>query len=768
MKALRLLTCVAASAAMLTQLATANVLSGQVKDPSGKPLSDVQVVIPAVQRGARTDASGAYKVDDVPPGSYVVEFRSLSYPMVTQQADLSKGDETLDVAVSGSPLALVPITISAAPKPQSTLTTPATVTVVEGRQLEKQKGQSVMAAIANEPGVSLISEGPTVLKPVIRGLSSQNIVVAEDGVRSESFAWGNEHAPEIDAMGTQSIEVLRGPNSLLYGSDALGGVISVNHAELPNAHLGAGALAGKATVDVESVNKSLGQGVLLSGAQGDWGWRSDFTQRVAGNYRTPGNGTVPNTGEHEANGSGAAIVRKDWGSLGFDYSRFTKRVELQNVDAPGYPDTALNDVEYQVLNHDHGSVRATVNTSPAQLEVITGYDRSDRNEYDQPQAPDNAPTLHWIQTNYTADVKAHHAPLGPVQGTIGFSGLRRVEQSIGTSHLTPGYNENTLGEYIYEELPLGKLTLSAGVRGDQTHFDVGGDDLIGADTILTPVAKQTLNYSAVTGALGAVYHVTEPLAFAVNVGRGYRNPIPFELFAFGEHEGEHVFQVGNASLSPELSWNTDASVRWASERLKGELGVFRNYLHDYIYGTYLPESNSTVTALRGAGVTDPVVQTAQSNATIQGVDFALTGAPLDWLTLKAAGSLVRGYNDNYVDNTLPNHNLPHVPADSMTAGAEVHERALGGLREPYFGMDAHLVRPQRRTGPEDIGTPGYALFGLRTGTEFLVANNRVSLDLGVDNLLDKGYIDYNSLTKFANIQNPGRNVYARVSVPFGS
>jgi iron complex outermembrane recepter protein len=663
---------------------------------------------------------------------------------------------------------LTPITISAKPQPSSTLTTPASVTVVEGRQLDRQKGQAIMSSIENEAGVHVIQQGTSVAKPVIRGLSGQSIVVVEDGVRSEALQWGNEHGPDIDPIAVERIEILRGANSLLYGSDALGGVISVSHAELPNARLGAGAFAGKAVADVQSVNKSVGHGLTLSGAQGDWGWRTNLSQRSAGNYRAPGQGEIPNTGSKEIGGNGEVGIRKDWGSLAVEYGRFDRRLELQNPGAPGYPSAPLNKQVYQLIRHDNAVVRADVMTQPARLEMIAGFDRANRAEVDAPASPDAVPELHWIQTNYTLDLKAHHAAVGPVQGTIGVSGRRRVEESLGVKHLTPGYNENAFGEYVYEEAALGKLTLSAGVRADQTRYNVGRDELVGAATIPTPVAKQKLNFDAVTGAVGAVYRVTEPLAFAVNVGRGFRNPVPFELFAFGQHEGENVFLIGGSGLKPETSLNTDASIRWASEKVKAEVGVFRNHIQNYIYGTYLPEADATVAALRGAGVTDPVVRTVQNKATIQGVDFAASVAACERLTLRASGSLARGYNDNYGDNTLPNHNLPHVPGDHMKIGAEIHARRLAAMHNPYFGADAKLVRPQRRTGPGDLETPGYALAGLRLGTEFLSGVNRVAVDAGVDNLLDKGYIDYNSLVKFSNIRNPGRNVYVRVAVPFGS
>src|SRR4029077_3830891 len=185
------------------------------------------------------------------------------------------------------------------------------------------------------------------------------------------------------------------------------------------------------------------------------------------------------------------------------------------------------------------------------LDITVGYDWLNRKEFDSPDAdlnqadangnspnvvPPPFPHLEWIQSDYTGDVKAHLAPMGPLQGTIGVSGLRRVEQSAGQVHLTPSYNANSVGEFLVEDVPVGKFDFTFGVRGDQSAYNIQADNTIGHDpsngmvaaSDLHPVAAQTLNYSAVSGAFGSVYHITEPFAVAVNIGRGYRNPVPFE------------------------------------------------------------------------------------------------------------------------------------------------------------------------------------------------------------------------------------------------
>ena len=680
-----------------------------------------------------------------------------------------------DVSVSSPVYTLAPITITASPMPKSAWNTPASVSVVEGRQLDRVTSESPMAAIQDQPGVNMIDEGPTVVKPVIRGLNSQDIVVVEDGIRSEAEQWGNEHAPEIDPLGTDRIEIMRGPNSLLYGSDALGGVISINHPDLPNAHLGAGPLSGLFTTMVNSVNNSIGENFEASGASGDWGYHANVSQLQAGNFRNPQDGIVPNTGLEQVSGNGQVGVREDWGSLDADFGKFNKRVELQNPTNP-FP-APFDDLEYQTLQHDHGKVHSTVLSDLANWDLTLGYDRVDRKEFDSPALPpDDLPHLNWIQASYTFDAKAQLAPLGSLQGTLGVSGLRRVEQSLGLVDLTPSYNENGAGEYLVEDLPVGKFDFTVGLRGDQDQYNIQANNDIGIDPDNNlnsphPVTAQTLHYSAVSAAAGGVYHITDPLAFAVNLGRGYRNPVPFELFAYGIHEGAADFLIGNANLSPETSFDTDASLRWASNRVKAEVGIFRNYIHNYIYGVQTGQFFNSATGQFGTTGDLPVETETQGNATVKGVDGAVAVAATDWLTLNTVYNMVRGYNDSGAPDDNTNY-LPHVPADNVLFGADVHRKSLGPISHPYFGVDEKLTASQFRTnGPpvaSGIPTPGYALTDLHTGGEIVVMKNRVTLDAGVQDLFNKGYIDYNSILKEFDIQNPGRNVYVKLSIPFGS
>ncbi|MFI5346359.1 MAG: TonB-dependent receptor [Elusimicrobiota bacterium] len=735
--------------------ARAATVIGSLTDDAGKPLAGVRVAIPALNKGALTDKDGQFVLNDVPNGDYAVEFRKTDYATLSKQAKVTEAGAPLAVTLHESVIDVAPITITAKPQAASTLTTPTSVDVVAGRRLEKQRGQNVMDTIKNEPGVDILTTGATLSRPVVEGLSEQNVVMIEDGVRHEVQPWGIEHAPEIDSLSASRIEVLRGPASLLYGSDALGGVISVFKSDLPAAALGDGPLSGHVLTSYDSMNKSVGTGVVAQGAKGDWGYRGDISQRNSGNEYTP-QGVIPNTGAHELSGDGTLGVKKDWGALTFDYGHFTKYVELQEA-ADG------SDTEFQRLDHDKASIKATIPTALFRYDITAGYDRANRREY---QANDTlnaaTPVVNWIQNNEFLDIKAHHAPIGPLEGTIGLTGWLRNQTSGGPQPLLPTFGENSIGEFLYEELPLGPVSLSAGIRADQTHFSITQmpTDLTGT----TVVPKQSLNYGAVTGAFGAVWHLTEPLSLVANVGRGYRNPIPFELFAYGAHEGTGRFEIGNPGLKAETSINTDAAIRYASAFAHGELMAYHNTINDFIYSE--PASAAAIAAVPAGDNPKnyPVFQNTQGRAVLEGVSLSGDVAATQNLLLNGGLDLTRGRN------TSVNQPLPIIPADRLRFGAELHDKTLGPVVAPYLGANVKYVYQQTRTQQDFPSAPvnSYALVGLTMGGAFNAGLNRLTVDAGVENLMNVGYQDVLNVYRAFGIEMPGRNYFMKVSIPFGS
>src|SRR5215212_7571921 len=217
----------------ITSCVYAQTLTGFVSDKvSGEKLPGVAVYIPDLKTGAITDVAGRYEIKNLPQSKFIVQVKLIGYSTLTSAIDFSKTREknfVLEISAIESPEVVV--TGSAFTSEHTQTSVP--VVPIDKIQIQSVGSSNIIAALAITPGVSDISTGSAVSKPVIRGLGYNRIVVVNEGVRQEGQQWGDEHGIEIDEFGADRIEILKGPSSLLYGSDALGGVINILEPVLP-------------------------------------------------------------------------------------------------------------------------------------------------------------------------------------------------------------------------------------------------------------------------------------------------------------------------------------------------------------------------------------------------------------------------------------------------------------------------------------------------------------------------------------------------------
>jgi iron complex outermembrane receptor protein len=719
-------------------LSYALTLSGAVVDQQNVPLSNVNVTIPALHRGTVTSQDGRFAFPNLPAGVYTVRVTAVGYAAETRTVNLSAGDVTLNVALRVSPIETSGLTVTAKPQPTDALTSPQSVSVVEGRQLDRQRGESLMRAIENSPGVSLYTTGAGIVKPVIRGFTSQRVLVVMDGIRQEGQQWGDEHGPEIDGLDVDRIEVVRGPNSVLYGSDALGGVVNIVKADVPTASGDSAEFGGNLLFDGFSNNRQRAGALSLRGAGRAVGFRANLSGQKATNVTTPTR-RLYNSGTEELNGSGMLGVKGDWGALSVDYAHVGQKLQIHEdpAEEPGA-------TPYQKVGHDRAHLHADLHFPELRLEADGSWQRNNRKEFEEKDAP--GPVLNLVLDTASLDVKGHHQPVGAMFGTVGISVMGQRNRTLAEEQLIPEFDLLNFAGFLYEEVQLKEVSLSAGVRYDARSVDVKANPDLN-------VAAQTRDYSAVTGTAGLVYRAGAPLAFAFNVGRGWRAPTAFELFADGVHEGTVRYEVGDADMRPEVSLNVDLAVRYASHRAQGELSVFQNKINRYIY-------------LSPTGQQDPdsgfeIFLNRQADATLVGAEFSLQAQAADWLVLNAGADFVRGTND------LTDRPLPLIPAHRLKLGARLTKASVGGLKNPYLSVDAKVVAAQGRVDVFETPTGGYRLLDVGLGAEIPVGQRRASIDLAVENLFNRAYVDHLSRYKGYAL-NPGRNFTVKVSLPFGA
>jgi iron complex outermembrane receptor protein len=571
-------------------------------------------------------------------------------------------------------------------------------------------------------------------KPVIRGMTHYRVVTLDNGQRSETQAWGHDHSPNVETATAERVEVIKGPASVLYGSDALGGVVNVIAPPVPDALDGAPFVRGRVgTVYSHNVRGRDGT-VSVEGASGGFGARAALTGRTSGDMRTPV-GLLTNTRNRAAATEGAIGYRGAWGALTARYTGRDERIEIFDdpVSNPGY-------TGFQRIGTHRGAVEATLPLGGARLQASAGYEQNLRREFADADA--TRPDLGLFVRNWSGLLHLHHAPIGPFSGTLGVSGMTSRFANRGSETLIPGSDSRTAAVYAFEQAELGRWRTTFGARVDHRTLATAGDTGIG-------VPAQRLGFAAVTGSVGVLYRLTEPVALVANVARGFRAPAAPDLWANGFHEGTRAFERGNPDLDVETSLNTEAGVRLNASTVTAELTGFVNQVANYIY----------LRPFGTGGAAFDSLQVVQGDARLVGVEARASYRPLSFLTLQLSGDWVRG------DNLTAGVPLTFIPPLRVISGVRVErEGPWRGLRGLYVTASAEHDARQSRLDPRDVAPPGYTLAALGAGFVRLVPRGPVTVDLTLRNLLDVRHRSFMSRYKeFAD--GPGRALVLRLGAP---
>lgn len=712
----------------------AGTLEGRVTG-EGRPLADVRIEVVDLHRHATTDANGHYRLTNLPAGVYQVSFAAIGFRPALRRVTIGDGRLALDVELTPSVVELAALQVTASPVATDALSSPQPLSVMGPEQLRTALKANLGQAVEFQPGLRNLSTGPGIGKPVIRGLSSNRVLVAADGQRLESQQWGDEHGPSLETADLERVEVIRGPASVLYGSDALGGVVNVVRRPLPDA-IGRPAYTRARAAAGFSSNGAGPDGLLaIDGATGHFGFRGMLSGRSAGNVRTP-DGELANSAASAWGGLAAAGVRGSWGSATLEYDGRRERLEIHE-DPEEEPDFT----GYQRVT-DHrlkGTLGLPVGAS-SRFELITGYQRNNRLEFEA--ADDDEVGLGLLSRTWTADGHLHHTA-GRFAGILGVAGLWNTVDKSGEETLVPGSSYGNYGVYGFEQTEFGAWQLSFGLRYDYRRLEVDADDDLDIDA-------QTRTYHAITGNVGLLYRVSEPVAVVLNAGRGYRVPSTFELFSNGVHPGTARFERGNPDLVNESSFNTDLAVRVQTGRVNAELGGFVNLVRDYIYpdpiGQTDPESGL------------PIFDFSQGDARLVGFEAAAELHPSDRVHLRAGADYVHG------QNTTTGQPLSLIPPFRLSYGLR-YEIGGEGAGSAYLDLGGESNARQGRADPDEFVPAGYTLIHAGAGAGLRVGRQAVQIDLTVRNLFDARYAGFLSRYK-AYALDPGRTAVLRVSTGF--
>lgn len=711
-------------------------LSGRVTDASGAPIGDALVRIVEVDRSAVSGVDGHFAFAHLPRGTYRLYVQRLGFRPLMRTITLSEAPAVHDAVLTASLVEISPLQVTAGPHATSALESPLPLGTIEPEALRTGRRPSLGETVAQLPGLRSWSTGSGIGKPTIRGLRSDRVLILAGSQRLENQQWGDEHGPNLDLTDAERIEVIRGPASVLYGSDALGGVVHVLPRPLPTAYDTPPRIGGSAALGFDS-NGRVPEGALaVETAAGGFGVRTRVSGRAADDLSTP-DGTLFNSSATQTAAGGAIAWRGAVGTLGAHYSYDDERIEIHEDPAEDPLATP-----FQKIRDHRARLESAVPLGAGHLEANAGYEENRRQEFEAEDEPD--PALVLRSTSWSGGARWHPDEIGSWHPTIGVSILSTAVRTGGEEVLVPPSDAIDAGVFALANTNAGAFGLSAGVRYDHRDLDVADEPALG-------VAQQTRRYDAITGTAGALWRIAEPLALALNFGSGFRAPSSFDLFANGVHEGTVAFERGNPNLDVERSFNVDLALRGQSERWRGEVGGFVNLVNDFIY------SRPTGTFDPGSGF--EIFDVTQGDARLWGLEAHGEVHPTGPLHVHAAVDYVVG------DNTSLGTPLPWMPPFRALYGVRWEAERAGTFAGWRVALDGESNARQDRLDPSDVATPAYTLAHAGAGMDWAVEGREIGLDVQVRNLIDERYTDFLSRYKLYAIA-PGRNLVVRLTTRF--
>lgn len=763
--------------------------SGKVTDAkTGEPLVGASVYFSDLKTGATTNKDGLFSISNIPQGRHLVEISFIGYATLTEYVDLFqdiKKDFSLSTTVIENREVVV-TGVSAATQQRRAVTP---ITVVKRQDIIKVTATNLIDALSKKPGISQISTGPAVSKPVIRGLGYNRVVVLNDGARQEGQQWGDEHGIEIDEYSVQKVEILKGPASLMYGSDAMAGVINI----LTNVPVAQGTLKGSIISNYQTNNRLRGVGANLAGnSLSGFNWNVYGSYKAAADYENKYDGRVYNSKFREMNFGGYAGVNRSWGYSHLIFSKFNQKLGLiegtRDSDgffvkpvAGGREETVtssdnngtLPGIPWQHIQHTKLVSDNSFNVGNGRLTAVLGYQRNQRMEYGNIDDPSERELYFDLNTG-TYNFAYHFRESNGWRNSIGLNGMVQSNQNKGAEVLIPEYSLFDIGGFWYSQKNWKKLSLSGGIRFDNRSLS-SKEFREGTDVKFSAFDKDFAN---VSGSIGLSYEVSNDLTLKFNVARGFRSPAIAELASNGAHEGTNRYEYGDQQLKSETSLQVDGGMEWNSEHLSVSASLFYNNISNFIFYRKLSNTGGTDSLVEVDGDFLMAFQFDQRRATLSGAEISLDihPHPLDWLHFENSFSFVRARFSEALEGS---RNIPFVPA----------ARLLSDLRGDFFKkgkvfrnvflmleMDATFKQSHPFTGYNtETETPSYTLFNIGTGTDIVSKGKTLfSLYLTAINVGDVAYQNHLSRLKYTDINqatgrmgvfNMGRNFSIKLNVP---
>ena len=713
-----------------------NSISGTVTDLRNQPLKGVAVYISELSKGTSTDENGKYLFSNLPNRNLKISFTLMGFGVQNKTVSSALKETTLNILLEETIFEMDEIIVSTAfNKIQS-----QNVMKVEHesiKNLQRKGTATLIEGLATIPGVSQVSTGTSIGKPVIRGLSGNRVLIYSQGVRIENQQFGDEHGLGLNDSGVESVEVIKGPASLLYGSDALVGVLYFNPEKFANANTFKANFSQKYFSNTQGSSSSLG----LKTSTDNWKFMTRGSYNTHSDYKIADGDRVTNTRYNEADFKTG---------IGYSDSNFSSvlRYNYNNLDL-GIPEDGIveqttskkTDFPKQGIFNHLLSLNSILYFKNSKLDLDLGYIANDRSEFED----SNEAALHMKLKTFNYNVKYHLPKTGKIETIVGVQGMHQTNRNSGEEYLIPDAITNDFGVFGTANYEWKSNVLQAGFRFDNRKISTDAQGIAGEEGSFEAIDK---SYDSFNASLGYKTSLADDLTFRLNVASGFRAPNLAELTSNGVHEGTNRYEVGSSNLKTEQNIQTDLNLEYKNSHFEFFVNGFYNHINNYIY-----------TAATGESIDSNLVfDYIQDNAKLYGGEVGLHfhPHPLDWLHFETSFESVTGEKEN-------GDYLPLIPANNWDNTIRTEFKIQNWLEDGFATLNVSSTFNQKNVSGFETKSNGYTLVNLGFGGTVKLGKTIFDVNVNGNNLLDKRYIAHLSRLKTDGIPNIGRNIVLGVN-----
>ncbi|MBI9042485.1 TonB-dependent receptor [Lutibacter sp.] len=722
-----------------------NKLSGKITTHLNEPIFGAEIYIEELNKGTSSNENGYYDLTNLPNNPIKITISFIGFETKVITFIPTEKENTLNIVLMDAIFKMDEIIIST---PFNKLQSENVVKIERAslQQLKNKGAATLIDGIGALPGVSVVSTGVGIGKPVIRGLRGNRVLVYTQGIRLENQQFGDEHGLGVDESSIESVEVIKGPASLLYGSDALGGVLYFNptkFAELNNFDVNFNQ-----TYFSNTAGSNTSFGVKKS--YNLWKFLANGAHNQHSDYETPNQGNVTNTRFNETTFNTA---------IGFNNSKLSSTLRFNfNNSIVGIPEeigvqnnhkTPL--LPYQDLTTKMVSLNSIFFLPASKISTTFGYTLNVRKEFEEHEHEEGEehlenetlnPSLFLNLNTFSYDAKWHLPKIGKVESIVGVQGIYQENENFGEEILIPNATTKDFGTFITGLYNWKQNTLQAGIRFDTRHLNTEEHFVIHEDEthIFEAIDKSFENISS---SLGFKTVLFDKLISRFNIASGFKAPNLAELTSNGIHHGSNRFEIGNGNLKNEQNFQSDISLEFNTNHFEFYANGFYNYINNYIFIAPTGELEEELY----------IYKYTQDNAKLYGgeIGWHLHPHPLDWLHLNSSFEIVVGKQNN-------GNYLPLIPANKFTNTLKTVFKDTKWVQNGFGAITLESNFKQKNISEFETSTNGYNIVNIGVGGTIKLSKYMLDVSLNANNLLNTSYIAHLSRLKVDGIENIGRNI----------